>query len=173
MQRSLKADSFVRLIFIGDVIVMKIEGKRLILRNWEDGDIEDVNGEGKRKNKKTKTMEKYEENDDGEEKIVRVIIPVKYRVISEESDNGQMLYTLIIHSPIQESNAFLTLVPVGETEEKKCNVHIQMSSIGEISDNRISKVSLKEGKNIIKFKVDNAGEYSFSLLAEHEIKIIE
>jgi len=30
----------VRLIFIGDVIVMKIESKRLILRNWEDGDIE-------------------------------------------------------------------------------------------------------------------------------------
>ena len=32
----------MRLIFIGDVIVMKIESKRLILRNWEDGDVEDI-----------------------------------------------------------------------------------------------------------------------------------
>ena len=32
----------MRLIFIGDVIIMKIESKRLILRKWEDGDIEDI-----------------------------------------------------------------------------------------------------------------------------------
>lgn len=118
--------------------------------------------------------EKYEESEDPEikERIVRTKFPVKYRIFSDEV-NGQIIYTLIIHSPQDEEKAFLTLTPVGETEDKNCNVHIQTCSIGQARENEIENVALTEGKNIITFSVDNSGEYAFSLLAEHDITIKE
>lgn len=120
-------------------------------------------------NPKPYDNENYEEEHEGEERVVRVKFPVKYRVFSEEVDDGETQYTLIIHSPRQEEKAYLTLTPVGETDDKSCNVNIQSSSVGKTRENEISEVPLAEGKNIITFKVDNAGEYAFSLLAEHDI----
>ena len=114
-----------------------------------------------------------EEESEGEERIVRVKFPVKYRIYSDEEDGGEILYTLIIHSPQQEEKAYLTLTPVGETDDKSCNVHIQSSSIGEPRENEIAEVPLMEGKNVITFRVDNSGEYAFSLLAEHDVTIKE
>ena len=123
---------------------------------------------------KTSGNEDFEETQDPEieERIVRVKFPVKYRVFSDDI-NGQTIYTLIIHSPQDEENAYLTLTPVGETDDKSCNVHIQTCSIGQAHENEISNVPLTEGKNVITFCVDNSGEYAFSLLAEHNITIKE
>lgn len=115
----------------------------------------------------------YKEDTEGEEKTVRVRIPVKYRVFSDVNSNGQVLYTLIIHSPRQEDKTYLTIKPVGETDDKSCNVHLLSSSVGEINENEINGVPLMEGKNVITFSVDNPGEYAFSLLAEHDITIKE
>ncbi len=117
--------------------------------------------------------EHYKEDEEKEERIVRVKFPVQYRVFSEEVNEGQFVYTLIIHSPQQEDKAYLTLIPVGETDDKSCNVHIQSASIGKIYENELSGVTLLEGKNVISFTVDNAGEYAFSLLAEHDVTIKE
>ncbi len=115
----------------------------------------------------------YEEDNEKEERAVRMKFSVKYRVFSEEISDGQYVYTLIIHSPQQEEKTFLTLIPVGETDDKSCNVHIQSASVGRIRENEIAEVPLLEGKNIITFTVDNAGEYAFSLLAEHDVTIKE
>ena len=79
-------------------------------------------------------------------------------MLSEEVNDGQFVYTLIIHSPQQEEKAYLTLIPVGETDDKSCNVHIQSASIGKIRENELSEVPLLEGKNVISFTVDNSGE---------------
>lgn len=133
----------------------------------------DISGGGGGGSKSGKRERHYEDNPDAEERIVRVKFPVKYRVFSEETSDGQTLYTLIIHSPQKEEKAYLTLTPVGETEDKSCNVHLESSSIGQIKENEISGVPLIEGKNVITFSVDNSGEYSFSLLAEHDIIIKE
>ena len=111
----------------------------------------------------------YKEDDEGEERLVRVKFPVKYRIFSEETSDGRTLYTLIIHSPQEEEKAYITLTPVGETEDKSCNVNIQTSSVGRVRENEILDVPLKEGKNVISFSVDNSGEYAFSLLAEHDM----
>ena len=115
----------------------------------------------------------YEEDEEKEERTVRMKFSVKYRVFSEEVNDGQFDYTLIIHSPRQEEKAYLTLIPVGETDDKSCNVHIQSASIGKIRENELSEVPLSEGKNVISFTVDNSGEYAFSLLAEHDVTIKE
>lgn len=48
-----------------------------------------------------------------------------------------------------------------------------MASVGQIHENEIAQVHLSEGKNVITFSVDNAGEYAFSLLAEHDVTIKE
>lgn len=121
---------------------------------------------------KTSGNEDFEEAQDPEieERIVRVKFPVKYRIFSDDI-NGQIIYTLIIHSSQDEERAYLTLTPVGETDDKSCNVHIQTCSIGQAHENEISNVPLTEGKNVITFSVDNSGEYAFSLLAEHDITI--
>ncbi len=135
-------------------------------------DTEISGGENKHNRKRRhKHRRKYEENSDMEEKIVRVKFPVKYRVFSDETNDGQVLYTLIIHSPHQEEKAYLTIKPVGETDDKSCNVHIKTSSVGKVKENEINEVPLMEGKNIIKFTVDDQGEYAFSLLAEHDVTI--
>ena len=119
--------------------------------------------------------DEYKEDDEpeSEERIVRMRIPVKYRIFIEESSEGQLLYTLIIHSPQYVEKAYLTLIPVGETDDKSCNVHIQTSSVGQVRENEIAGVPLLEGKNVITFSVDNAGEYAFSLLTEHDVTIKE
>ena len=121
---------------------------------------------------KSSGNEDFEEtnNPEIEERIVRVKFPVKYRIFSDDV-NGQIIYTLIIHSPQDEESAYLTLTPVGETDDKSCNVHVQTCSIGQAHENEISNVPLTEGKNVIIFSVDNSGEYAFSLLAEHDITI--
>ncbi len=115
----------------------------------------------------------YEEDEEKEERTVRMKFSVKYRVFSEEVNDGQFVYTLIIHSPQQEEKAYLTLIPVGETDDKSCNVHIQSASKGKIRENELSEVPLLEGKNVISFTVDNSGEYAFSLLAEHDVTLKE
>lgn len=106
-----------------------------------------------------------------EERIVRMKFPVKYRIFSEENADGEISYTLIVHSPYDEEKAYLTLTPIGETDDKSCNVHIKMASVGQIHENEIAQVHLSEGKNVITFSVDDAGEYAFSLLAEHDVTI--
>lgn len=115
----------------------------------------------------------YEEDEAKEERTVRMKLAVKYRVFSEEVNDGQFVYTLVIHSPQQEEKTYLTLIPVGETDDKSCNVHIQSASLGKIRENELSAVPLSEGKNVISFTVDNSGEYAFSLLAEHDVTIKE
>ena len=115
----------------------------------------------------------YEETPNGEERTVRMKFPVRYRIFSDDEGDGKTLYTLIIHSAQQEEKTYLTLTPVGETDDKSCNVHIQSSSIGNCRENEIIGVPLVEGKNIITFRVDNAGEYAFTLLAEHDVTIKE
>lgn len=115
----------------------------------------------------------YDEDSSVKERKVRKSFKVKPRIISESTDDGMTRFTLIIHSPIQEDNAYLTLTPVGETEDNSCNVHIQSASVGIVKENEIAQVPLVEGKNVITFTVDNAGEYSFSLLAEHDVYIKE
>lgn len=110
---------------------------------------------------------------EAEERIVRMKFPVKYRIFSEENADGDMSYTLIVHSPYDEEKAYLTLTPIGETDDKSCNVHIKMASMGQIHDNEIAQVHLYEGKNVITFSVDDVGEYAFSLLAEHDVTIKE
>lgn len=113
----------------------------------------------------------FEFDTDGEEKTVRVKFHVKYRVLSDEQNDGDTKYTLIIHSPQQVEKAYLKLMPVGETDDKSNNVNITKSSTGHINGNEISEVALAEGKNVIVFTIDNPGEYAFSLIAEHDVKI--
>ena len=115
----------------------------------------------------------YEDTPEGDERQVRKKFPVKYRLFSDEEEDGKMLYTLIIHSPQQVEKAYLTLTAVGETDDKSCNVNILSSSVGKTRENEISEVPLVEGKNIITFRVDNVGEYAFSLLTEHDVIIKE
>ncbi len=110
---------------------------------------------------------------DTETRIVRKKIPVKYRIFSEENSNGETTYTLIVHSPLYEEKAYLTLTPVGETNDKSCNVHLKTASTGIVHENEIVQVPLSEGKNVITFSVDNFGEYAFTLLAEHDVTIKE
>lgn len=124
-------------------------------------------------NPKSHGNDTYKEDNEGEERVIRVKFPVKYRIFSEEDNDGKMQYTLIIHSPQQEEKAYLTLTPVGETDDKSCNVNILASSVGKTRENEITEVPLIEGKNIITFRVDNSGEYAFSLLAEHDVSIKE
>lgn len=115
----------------------------------------------------------YTEDPEQEEKTVRVKFPVNYRIFSEELGSGDTLFTLIIHSPIHEDKAYLTLMPVGETDDKSCNVHLAKASAGKIRENEIAEVPLVEGKNVITFSVDSPGQYTFTLSAEHEITIKE
>ena len=115
----------------------------------------------------------FSEDTNEKERAVREKFNVKYRIFSDEDDSGRVYYTLIVHSPITTDNVYLTLTPVGETEDNTCNVHIKTSNVGKIHENELSKVSLAEGKNLITFTVDNEGEYAFSLLAEHDITIKE
>lgn len=121
----------------------------------------------------TSGNENFTETNDIQERIVRESFFVKYRIFADEEEGGQTKYTLIIHSPITEENTFLTLTPVGETEDNTCNVHLKTASSGKIRENELSNVSLVEGKNVITFTVDNEGEYAFSLLAEHDVTIKE
>ena len=153
--------------FIGKA---QIKEPKKVKETDDDSDISGGENKYKRK-RKQKHRRNYEEDSDMEEKIVRVKFPVKYRVFSDETNDGQVLYTLIIHSPHQEEKAYLTIKPVGETDDKSCNVHIKTSSVGKVNENEINEVPLLEGKNIIKFTVDDQGEYAFSLLAEHDVTI--
>lgn len=140
---------------------------------------ENTGGRGKKhhvtpgQNTPSSGTQNYEENPSAKERKVRKRFVVKPRIISETTDDGVTHFTLIIHSPIQEDSAYLTLTPVGETEDNSCNVHIQSASVGIVKENEISKVPLVEGKNVITFTVDNAGEYSFSLVTEHDVIIKE
>ena len=110
-----------------------------------------------------------EDNPDGEERRVRIKIPVKYRIFSDNNNDNQTIYTLIIHSAQQVDGAFLTLTPIGESDDTNNFVHLQKTTCGIIEGNEISGVSLNKGKNIIHFSVDNQGEYAFSLLTEQEV----
>jgi hypothetical protein len=129
------------------------------------------------KKKKKKRKEKihnnkyYEEDPEQEEKTIRIEFPVKYRIFSDETTDNQTIYTLIIHSPQEVENAYLTLTPVGETDDKSSDVNIKTSSIGQTQGNVISKVHLIEGKTVIKFTTDNSEEYAFSLITEHDVII--
>lgn len=145
-----------------------IEPKKVVATNNES----DWSG-GRRGKRKAKYLgdKPLEYDSDGVERTVRVKFPVKYRVLSEEQNEGNTKYTLIIHSPQQVEKAFLKLTPVGETEDKINNVNITKSSTGHVNGNEITDVSLVEGKNVIVFNVDNPGEYAFSLITEHEVKI--
>lgn len=115
--------------------------------------------------------EHFVDDSEAKERTVREKFNVKYRIFSDIDGSGLTQYTLIVHSPIAEDNAYITLTPVGESEDNSCNVHIRSVSNGKIRENELSKVSLVEGKNIIKFTVDNEGEYAFSLVAEHDVTI--
>lgn len=113
--------------------------------------------------------EHFEEDQNSKERVVREKFTVKYRIFSDVDKDGLVQYTLIVHSPITEDKTFITLTPVGESEDNSCNVNIKTSSIGKVRDNEISNVPLVEGKNVITFTVDNEGEYAFSLIAEHDV----
>lgn len=131
-------------------------------------------GEGRKRRKtKKKRKKQYTENPEGEEKTVRMEFEVKYRIVSDTTIDGQTLFTLIVYSPQEVEKAFLNLTPVGETDDKSCNVHLASASVGKIQGNEISEVQLKEGKNVITFSVDTPGEFAFSLQAEHEVTIKE
>lgn len=133
----------------------------------------DIKGGGNKKKSKNKGGEtNYDEDPYAEEKIVRVKISVRYRVFADDN-NGQTVYTLIVHSPQRHERVILSLSPVGETEDSNSSVHLQKTSSGIIKGNVITGVSLNNGKNIITFTVDNQGEYAFSLLAEKELTIEE
>ena len=80
---------------------------------------------------------------------------------------------MIVYSPQEEEKVYLNLTPVGETDDKSCNVHLASASTGIIQGNEISEVPLKEGKNVITFSVDSPGEFAFSLRAEHDVTIKE
>ena len=153
--------------FIGQA--QAVEPKRVVKTN-KNTDYSRGGLGGKRKTNSIGNKP-YEYDDDGEERIVRVKFPVKYRVFSEEQKDGSTAYTLIIHSPHQEDKAYLKLTPVGETDDKSNNVFINKCSSGHINGNEISGVALAEGKNVITFSVDNSGEYAFSLTAEHDVTI--
>lgn len=117
--------------------------------------------------------ENFTESEEAKERTVREKFTVKYRIFSDVDQDGRVLFTLIVHSPITEANAYLKITPVGETEDNTCNVNIKTASIGKIRENELSKVPLVEGKNVITFTVDNEGEYAFSLAAEHDVTIKE
>lgn len=117
--------------------------------------------------------EHFADDSEAKERTVREKFTVKYRIFSDVDENGRVQFTLIVHSPITEDNAYLKITPVGETEDNTCNVHIRTASNGKIRENELSKVSLIEGKNVITFTVDNEGEYAFSLVAEHDVTIKE
>lgn len=115
----------------------------------------------------------YIEDENRKERVIRERFDVKYRIFYDVDEEGGVHYTLIVHSPITAEKAYLTLTPVGETEDNTCNVSIKTASTGNIRRNELSNISLLEGKNVITFTVDNDGEYAFSLLAEHDIIIKE
>ena len=115
----------------------------------------------------------FNEDVNEKERVVREKFNVKYRIFLDEDNFGHIYYTLIVHSPITKDNVYLTLTPVGETEDNTCNVNIKTSNVGKIHENELSKVSLVEGKNVITFTVDNEGEYAFSLIAEYDVTIKE
>lgn len=140
----------------------------------------DITGGRKRKHPVTPSPhtppsgdEHFEEDDNAKERVVREKFPVKYRVFADLDNDGLMQYTLIVHSPIAEDKAYITLIPVGESEDNSCNVNIKTTTNGEIRENELFHVSLVEGKNVITFTVDNEGEYAFSLVAEHDVTIKE
>ena len=105
------------------------------------------------------------------EVFVRQKINVGYRVISQKDVEGKDGYLLIVHSPIATEKAHIILTPIGETADKENGINIAQSSQGKVKGNEISDVTLVEGKNCINFRLNEEGEYTFTLKAEHEVLV--
>ena len=119
----------------------------------------------------TSGKDNYKENKTEEEVYVRQKINVGYRVISQKNEEGKDEYLLIIHSPIATEKAHIILTPIGETADKESGINIIQSTQGSVRGNEISKVALVEGKNMIRFSLDEDGEFTFTLKAEHEVLV--
>lgn len=120
----------------------------------------------------TSGPDNYEEDKSEEmEVFVRQKINVGYRVISQKDVEGKDGYLLIVHSPIATEKAHIILTPIGETADKENGINIAQSSQGKVKGNEISDVTLVEGKNCINFRLNEEGEYTFTLKAEHEVLV--
>lgn len=117
----------------------------------------------------TSGNDNYQDNESGNKTYVRQKLNVNYRIISEKDSAGFDEYILIVKSPVETERAYITLYPVGETADKESGIEITTSSVGTVAGNEIRNVSLHEGKNEIRFHINEEGTFSFSLQAEHDI----
>lgn len=117
----------------------------------------------------TSGTDNYQDDEKGKESYVRQKLNVNYRIISDKDSEGSEEYVLFVYSPIETERAYLSLNLVGETADKESNIIIIKSSVGSVSGNEIKNVSLREGKNQIRFQISETGAFSFSLKAEHEV----
>ena len=152
------------------------QAQTIVRKNVNKSSEETSNSSGQ-SNKKTKDKggestagtDYYKEDNNGKESYVRQKLNVNYRIISDKDSKGGDEYVLIINSPIETDRAYISLNPVGETADKESSIMITKSSAGSVSGNEIKKVTLHEGKNLIRFQINENGLFSFSLKAEHEI----
>lgn len=118
----------------------------------------------------TSGKDTYSEDEQGEEMLVREKLNIKYRVISDMGEDGKVTYSLIVTSPVETEKAYIQLIPVGEAESSD-SIAIQSATEGKVKGNELTNVALKEGKNVILFDLSETGEYTFTVKAEHEVKV--
>ncbi|MBO4690830.1 MAG: hypothetical protein J5621_08140 [Paludibacteraceae bacterium] len=117
----------------------------------------------------TSGRDSYTDSDENKEKLVRQALRLNsYRIIAGKNATGMDEYLLIVNSPVDVERAYLTLTPVGETADKESGIQLVSVSAGKIKGNEISGVPLHEGRNEFVFSISEAGEFTFSLKAEHE-----
>ena len=137
---------------IGKVMITDPIQERL-KRNIEGGHL---SGHGTRKKKKrgggglsTKRIEgHFDTNDEGVQGAILTEIPVIYRSFAQ-SDNGQIVHNIIIHSEYEFDNGRIDLIIGGEQADDIVAIK-SCQPTGNISANTISGLHISKGKNTLK-----------------------
>ena len=119
----------------------------------------------------TSGQDGYVDSEESKPILVRQALRLNsYRIIGGKNAAGVDEYLLIVNSPMDVERAYLTLIPVGETADKEAGIQLSSASAGKIKGNEIAGVSLKEGRNQFTFTISEAGEFTFSLKADHDVQ---
>lgn len=90
-------------------------------------------------------------------------IPVHYRVMAENK-NGRMIHSIVIHTDFDVERGEIELIVGGEEYDESIN--IRKSSMGEISDNRVSNLKLYAHiKNVIELEFADNMKHAIKLTA--------
>ena len=93
-------------------------------------------------------------------------IPVRYRTFAQKMD-GKIYHNIIVHSDLEVMNGRIDLLVGGDQTEDILN--IQSTNMGVVSDNSISGLHIKQGKNVLQIRFADDMPHAIKLDA-YEIK---